>query len=96
VRNQAALIIKISVRFNLQRKVHSWDRVRKCTICDSVTVRSARRHAAKSKRLPRSSLITLVRGGLREITVLRKSPDMSRFSDQDSSMQALTFDENRP
>ena len=47
--NQAALVIKISVRFNLQRKVHSWDGARRCTICDSVTVRSARRRNAKNE-----------------------------------------------
>jgi hypothetical protein len=41
--NQAALVIKISVRFNMQRKVYSWDGARRCTICDSVIVRSARR-----------------------------------------------------
>jgi hypothetical protein len=65
VRNQAALIVKISVRFNLQRKVHSWDRARRCTICDSVTVQSASRRAAKSKWLPRGSLITLPRAASR-------------------------------
>jgi hypothetical protein len=42
VGNQAALVIKISVRLKMQRKVYSWGRARKCTICGSVTVRSAR------------------------------------------------------
>ena len=32
--------MKISVRFNMLRKVHSWDTARRCTICDSVTARS--------------------------------------------------------
>jgi hypothetical protein len=38
---------------------------RRCTICDSVTVRSARRHTAKNEWLPRGSLITLLRGASR-------------------------------
>jgi hypothetical protein len=40
VGNQAALVIKISVRFNVHCKVYSWDGARRCTICDNVTVRS--------------------------------------------------------
>ncbi len=38
VGNQAALVIKISVRSKMQRKVYSWVGARRCTICDSVTV----------------------------------------------------------
>jgi len=41
VGNQAALVVKNSVRFNVRRKVYSWNRARRCTICDSVIVRSA-------------------------------------------------------
>src|SRR4030081_1258556 len=40
----------------MQRKVYSWDGARRCTICDSVTVRSARRRTAKNEWLPRGSL----------------------------------------
>jgi hypothetical protein len=57
-RHSGALVIKISVRFNMLRKVHSWDGARRCTICDSVTVRSARRRMQKKEWLPRGSLIT--------------------------------------
>ena len=46
-RQSGALVVKISVRLNMQRKVYSWDGARRCTICDSVIVRSARRPAAK-------------------------------------------------
>ncbi len=56
---EAALAIKISVRFNMPCKVYSWDRARRCTICDSVIVRSARRRTAKNEWLPHASLITL-------------------------------------
>jgi hypothetical protein len=57
---EAALVIKISVRFNMHRNLYSWDGARKCTICDSVTVRSARRRTEK-EWLARGSLITLPR-----------------------------------
>ena len=53
--------MKISVRFNIQRKVHSWDGARRCTICDSVTVRSARRRTAKKGVARRGSPIPLLR-----------------------------------
>jgi hypothetical protein len=43
------LVIKIGVRFNMRRKVHSRDVARRCTICDNVTVRSARRRTAKNE-----------------------------------------------
>jgi hypothetical protein len=59
VGNQAALVVKISVRLNMQRKVYSWDGARRCTICDSVIVRSTRRRT-KKEWLPRGSLITLL------------------------------------
>jgi hypothetical protein len=50
VGNQAALVVKISVRFNMQRKAYSWDGARRCTICDSVIVRSATpKHGKKSE-----------------------------------------------
>jgi hypothetical protein len=52
------LVIKISVRFNMRRRVHSWDRARRCTSCDSFIVRSARRRTAKNEWLPRGSLTT--------------------------------------
>jgi hypothetical protein len=52
---------QVSVRFNMQRKVHSWDGARRCTICDSVTVRSARRRTEK-RVATAGSLITLLRG----------------------------------
>ena len=65
VGNQAALVVKISVRLNMQRKVYSWDGARRCTICDNVIVRSARRRTEKNEWLPRGSLITLLRGASR-------------------------------
>ena len=40
VGNEAPLVIKISDRFKMQRKVYPWEEHRKCTICDNVTVRS--------------------------------------------------------
>ena len=48
VGNQAALVIKISVLLNMQRKACSWEGARRCTSCDSVTVRPARRRTAKT------------------------------------------------
>jgi hypothetical protein len=65
VGNQAALVVKISIRLNMQRKVYSWDGARRCTICDNVIVRSARRRTEKNEWLPRRSLITLLRGASR-------------------------------
>ncbi len=62
---EAALVIKISVPFNMHRNLYSWDGAGKCTICDSVTVRSARRRTAKNEWLPHGSLITLLRGASR-------------------------------
>ena len=100
VGNQAALVLKISVRFNMQRKVHSWDGARRCTICDSVTVRSARRRTAKNEWLPRGSLITLLRGAsnwdscisasvrLRDHLIVQQ-PDRPRSGDGRGSMKAL-------
>jgi hypothetical protein len=49
VGNQAALVVKISVRLNMQRKVYSWEGARRCTICDNVIVRSARRRTEKKR-----------------------------------------------
>jgi hypothetical protein len=57
---RATLVIKISVRLNMQRKVHWWDGARRCTICDSVTVRSARQALHKTSGF--RVLITLLRG----------------------------------
>ena len=61
VGDQAALVMKISVRFNMLRKVHSWDTARRCTICDSVTARSARRRTAKTCRFNYAELRDLRR-----------------------------------
>jgi hypothetical protein len=38
-RHKAVLVVKISDRFTLERKVSSWAEHRKCTTCDNVTVR---------------------------------------------------------
>jgi hypothetical protein len=48
VGNQGALLIKISVRLKMRRKVYSWGGARRCTICDNVTVRSACRRNKKT------------------------------------------------
>jgi hypothetical protein len=48
VGNQAALLIKITVRLKMRRKVYSWGGARRCTICDNVTVRSASRRNKKT------------------------------------------------
>jgi hypothetical protein len=49
VGNQGALLIKISVRLKMRRKVYSWGGARRCTICDNVTVRSACRRNKKNE-----------------------------------------------
>src|SRR5207302_9066048 len=61
VGNEAPLVIKISDRFKMQRKVYSWAERQKCTICDNVTARTpVTTFAAKFPRLQRGSNVGLL------------------------------------